>query len=52
MDGSGKLVIPYTLDANDMKFCVPPGFGGPDAFYTYLKNSFDVLYQEGVVNLE
>ena len=31
-----------------MKFAVPPGFGGPDAFYDYLKNTFDVLYQEGL----
>ncbi|KAJ3203987.1 hypothetical protein HDU83_005430 [Entophlyctis luteolus] len=41
------LVIPYTLDANDMKFCVPPGFSSPDGFYTYLKNTFDILYEEG-----
>jgi peptidoglycan/xylan/chitin deacetylase (PgdA/CDA1 family) len=47
MDGEGLLVIPYTLDQNDMKFCVPPGFGGPDAFYQYLKNAFDILYEEG-----
>jgi allantoinase len=29
------------------QFCVPPGFGGPDAFFQYLKNTFDVLYAEG-----
>ncbi|KAJ3039515.1 hypothetical protein HK097_002819 [Rhizophlyctis rosea] len=50
--GAGKvLCIPYTLDAvsarNDMKFCVAPGFSHPDAFYTYLKDAFDVLYEEG-----
>lgn len=47
-NGKQNLVIPYTLDQNDMKFCVPPGFGGPDAFFTYLKNAFDVLREEGL----
>jgi putative urate catabolism protein len=41
------LVIPYTLDANDMRFVNPQGFGGGDEFFTYLKDSFDVLYKEG-----
>jgi len=41
------LIIPYTLDANDMRFVNPQGFGGGDEFYTYLKDSFDVLYEEG-----
>jgi len=41
------LVIPYTLDANDMRFINPQGFGGGDEFFTYLKDSFDVLYREG-----
>lgn len=41
------LVIPYTLDANDMRFINAQGFPGGDAFYTYLKDSFDVLYAEG-----
>ena len=41
------LVIPYTLDANDMRFVNPQGFGGGDEFFTYLKDSFDVLYAEG-----
>ena len=41
------LVIPYTLDANDMRFVNAQGFGGGDEFYTYLKDSFDVLYREG-----
>ncbi|KAJ3030040.1 UNVERIFIED_CONTAM: hypothetical protein HDU68_010291 [Siphonaria sp. JEL0065] len=44
---TSHLVIPYTLDANDMKFCVPPGFTSPSAFFEYLKNTFDVLYEEG-----
>lgn len=41
------LVIPYTLDANDMRFINAQGFGGGDEFLTYLKDSFDVLYREG-----
>jgi putative urate catabolism protein len=41
------LVIPYTLDANDMRFVNPQGFGGGEEFYSYLKDSFDVLYVEG-----
>lgn len=45
--GTDHLVIPYTLDQNDMKFAVPPGFTDTDAFFRYLKDSFDVLYAEG-----
>lgn len=41
------LVIPYTLDANDMRFTNAQGFSGGDDFYSYLKDSFDVLYDEG-----
>jgi peptidoglycan/xylan/chitin deacetylase (PgdA/CDA1 family) len=44
------LIIPYTLDANDMRFVNPQGFGGGDQFYTYLKDSFDVLYAEGATS--
>ena len=42
-----QLIIPYTLDANDMRFINAQGFGGGDEFFTYLKDSFDVLYAEG-----
>ena len=42
-----QLVIPYTLDANDMRFATPQGFNAGDQFYSYLKDSFDVLYAEG-----
>jgi putative urate catabolism protein len=42
------LVIPYTLDANDMRFATPQGFNTGEQFFTYLKDSFDVLYQEGL----
>ncbi|MCR9138346.1 MAG: allantoinase PuuE [Alphaproteobacteria bacterium] len=41
------LIIPYTLDANDMRFATPQGFNSGDQFYTYLKDSFDVLRAEG-----
>jgi peptidoglycan/xylan/chitin deacetylase (PgdA/CDA1 family) len=41
------LIVPYTLDANDMRFATPQGFNAGDQFYTYLKDSFDVLYAEG-----
>ncbi len=42
-----QLVIPYTLDANDMRFATPQGFNSGDQFYAYLKDSFDALYAEG-----
>jgi putative urate catabolism protein len=41
------LIIPYTLDANDMRFINPQGFGSGDEFFSYLKDAFDVLYAEG-----
>ncbi len=41
------LIVPYTLDANDMRFATPQGFNSGDQFYTYLKDSFDTLYAEG-----
>jgi peptidoglycan/xylan/chitin deacetylase (PgdA/CDA1 family) len=41
------LIIPYSLDANDMRFVNAQGFAGGDDFFTYLKDSFDVLYAEG-----
>ena len=41
------LVIPYTLDVNDMRFATPQGFNSGDQFYNYLKDSFDALYLEG-----
>jgi OHCU decarboxylase len=42
-----QLVVPYTLDANDMRFATPQGFNAGDQFFTYLKDTFDVLYAEG-----
>jgi allantoinase len=41
------LVVPYTLDANDMRFSLPQGFAQADDFFTYLRDSFDALYAEG-----
>jgi len=46
-DGRDQLIIPYTLDANDMRFATPQGFNSGDQFYAYLKDSFDALYAEG-----
>ncbi len=45
--GRPHLVIPYTLDANDMRFASSQGFNSGDQFYAYLKDSFDLLYAEG-----
>jgi peptidoglycan/xylan/chitin deacetylase (PgdA/CDA1 family) len=41
------LIIPYTLDSNDMRFATNQGFNCGDQFFSYLKDSFDVLYAEG-----
>ncbi len=41
------LVVPYTLDSNDMRFSLPQGFSQSDDFFTYLRDSFDALYAEG-----
>jgi peptidoglycan/xylan/chitin deacetylase (PgdA/CDA1 family) len=48
-DGSRRphLVVPYTLDANDMRFATPQGFNTATHFFEYLRDSFDVLYAEG-----
>jgi putative urate catabolism protein len=45
--GKPHLVVPYTLDVNDMRFASPQGFNSGEQFYQYLKDSFDVLYAEG-----
>ena len=41
------LVVPYTLDANDMRFATPQGFNSGEQFYAYLRDAFDTLYAEG-----
>jgi putative urate catabolism protein len=42
-----QLVIPYTLDANDMRFATAQGFNSGEQYFQYLKDTFDVLYAEG-----
>ncbi len=44
------LIIPYTLDNNDMRFATNQGFNTGDHFFNYLKDSFDVLYEEGKIS--
>ena len=47
-DYGAQLMVPYTLDANDMRFATAQGFNSGDQFLSYLKDSFDVLYEEGM----
>ncbi|GGF49028.1 chitin deacetylase [Azorhizobium oxalatiphilum] len=41
------LMVPYTLEANDMRFAIPEGYASGDDFFAYLRDSFDLLYAEG-----
>ena len=43
-----QLIVPYTLDCNDMRFATPQGFNSGDQFFAYLCDTFDTLYAEGV----
>ncbi len=45
--GDPHLVVPYTLDTNDMRFASPQGFNSGEQFFAYLRDAFDVLYAEG-----
>jgi len=45
--GKSQLVVPYTLDVNDMRFAALQGFNSGDQYFTYLKDTFDTLYEEG-----
>ena len=47
VDGKPHLVVPYTLDANDMRFATSQGFNTGEQFFSYLKDAFDLLYREG-----
>ena len=47
VEGKRQLIVPYTLDANDMRFAIQAGFTAGDQLFNYLKDSFDVLYEEG-----
>ena len=42
-----RLIVPYSMDTNDMRFCLPQGFAQADDFFVYLRDSFDALYAEG-----
>lgn len=48
VSGRDQLIMPYTLDANDMRFATPQGFNSGDQFEAYLRDSFDALYAEGL----
>ncbi len=47
LNGRDQLIIPYTLDCNDMRFATPQGFNSGDQFFAYLRDTFDALYEEG-----
>lgn len=47
--GAPQLVIPYTLDTNDMRYATAQGFNAGDQYFTYLRDAFDTLYAEGDV---
>ena len=47
VEGQSHLVVPYTLDSNDMRFASAQGFNSGEQFFQYLKDAFDVLYAEG-----
>lgn len=46
-DMASQLIVPYTLDCNDMRFALPQGYSHADPFFQYLKDTFDALYAEG-----
>ncbi|SHV81519.1 polysaccharide deacetylase [Mycobacteroides abscessus subsp. abscessus] len=46
--GTDHLVVPYTLDTNDMRFASPAGFSNGEEFFAHLRDAFDVLYAEGL----
>lgn len=47
VDGTNHLVVPYTLDTNDMRFAIAGGFPTGEQFFAHLRDAFDVLYAEG-----
>ncbi|MGB5133988.1 MAG: allantoinase PuuE [Prochlorococcaceae cyanobacterium] len=48
--GKPHLIVPYTLDANDMRFATSPGLNCGDQFFSYLRDAFDTLYEEGTTS--
>ncbi len=49
VEGRDHLIVPYTLDANDMRFATAQGFNTGEQFFTYLRDAFDTLYEEGEI---
>lgn len=47
VEGKKQLIVPYTLDVNDMRFAALQGFNSGDQYFAYLKDTFDTLYEEG-----
>lgn len=47
VSGRDHLVVPYTLDCNDMRFATPAGFATGEDFFAHLRDAFDLLYREG-----
>jgi putative urate catabolism protein len=47
VEGKPHLIVPYTLDSNDMRFAAAQGFNSGDQFFAYLRDAFDALYEEG-----
>ena len=47
-----QLIVPYTLDCNDMRFALPQGYSHADPFFQYMKDTFDALYAEGDPDIE
>ena len=47
VDGKPQLIVPYTLDTNDMRFATAQGFNSGEQFFVYLRDAFDTLYAEG-----
>lgn len=50
ISGKAHLVVPYNLDANDLRYAVSPGWRSGEDFFTYLKDTFDCLYREGMLS--
>nr|WP_240969639.1 allantoinase PuuE [Sneathiella limimaris] len=50
LGGRQQLIVPYTLDVNDMRFAALQGFNSGDQYFAYLKDAFDTLYEEGATN--
>ncbi len=50
VNGTRLLIIPYSMETNDMKFWRPPGYSEPNDFFLQLKSAFDLLYEEGATH--